>query len=66
MHYATVMDAFEAFCIPKKRVVSKRFTFYNRNQKNKELFDSFLIDLKKMATCDFREQQYSMIRDKYF
>lgn len=63
--YKNVVDAYEAFCIPKKNVVYERFVFYSRNQKEGEAFDNFLVDIKKLfKTCEFGDHKDDMIRDR--
>ncbi|XP_037046531.1 uncharacterized protein LOC119081601 [Bradysia coprophila] len=60
-----VVEAYENLCIPKKNEVYERFIFYSRNQKEGEKFDSFLVNLKKLAkTCEFGETKNDMIRDR--
>lgn len=63
--YSKVIKSFEDFCSPKKNQVFERFTFYNRNQGEREPFENFLTDLKKLArSCEFGEQEEAMIRDR--
>lgn len=63
--YDKVVDAYENLCIPKKNVVYERFIFYSRNQKDGEMFDKFLVDLKKLSkTCEFDQNKDDMIRDR--
>lgn len=63
--YNEVINAFEDFCIPKKRIVYERFLFFTRNQEENEPFDSFLMDIKRLSkTCDFGNQNDSLLRDR--
>lgn len=62
--YNAVLQAFETFCIGKKNIVYERFMFYQRKQKDGEPFDSFLVDIKKLArTCEFADDK-EMLRDQ--
>lgn len=63
--YNAVIEAFDAFCKPKTNEVYERFTFYQRNQKEGEPFDSFLMDIKRLArTCVFGDMEETMLRDR--
>lgn len=63
-NYTEVVKAFEDFCKERKNVVFERYTFGSRNQKKGEPFDTFLMDIKKLArTCEFTEE-HNMIRDR--
>lgn len=63
--YVTVISAFDAFCKPKTNEVYERFVFYQRNQKEGEPFDTFLLDIRHLVkTCEFGELEESMLRDR--
>lgn len=63
--YIDVVRAFEAFCSPKKNTVYERFTFYQRKQRDGKIFDSFLIDIKRLVrTCEFKLAENEMLRDQ--
>lgn len=63
--YAAIQNAFEKYC-SKNRVVLKRFEFFSRRQMENEPLMSYLADLAKMATsCEFKEQEMSLIRDQF-
>lgn len=63
--YATVMNAMENFCKPRKNTVYERFVFYHRNQKSGEPFDTFLMDIRQLArSCEFEATENEMLRDR--
>lgn len=63
--YKTVCCAFANFCKPKKNEVYQSFLFHTRNQLDKEPFDSFLMDIKKLVKlCGFDEHEPRMLRDR--
>ncbi|XP_055906014.1 uncharacterized protein LOC129941414 [Eupeodes corollae] len=60
-----VIEAFEAYCMPRSNVVYERYIFFSRNQKEGEPFEQFLSDIIKLAeSCDFDCQKEDMIRDR--
>lgn len=62
--YEAVVKAFADFCTPKKNEVYERYVFYQRKQKEGELFDSFLMEIKKLVrTCGFADEN-QMLRDQ--
>lgn len=64
VRYDAVVKAFADFCTPKKNEVYERYVFYQRKQKEGELFDSFLMDIKKLVrTCGFADEN-QMLRDQ--
>lgn len=64
-NYNTVIAAFENICKQKTNEVYERFVFYQRNQKENEPFDSFLMDIKKLVrTCEFGNMEENMLRDR--
>lgn len=61
----TVIDAFEAYCVPQRNIVYERYLFYNINQKECEQFEQFLRDIKLIAQkCEFGTVYDQMIRDR--
>lgn len=64
--FTQIQNAFENHCMAKKRIVHERFKFFSRRQCKNEMLKTYLADLTKMAaTCDFKEQKYSLIRDQF-
>lgn len=62
--YTAVIKAFEDFCKPRKNVVYERYRFGSRNQQEGEPFDTFLMDIKKLArNCAYNNED-EMIRDR--
>lgn len=58
-------EAFEDYLKPRTNVVIERHKFLTRVQKQNEPFDDFLNDLKKLVkSCDFRDQEESLMRDR--
>lgn len=63
--YNDVLASFEAFCAPRKNTVYERYKFHQRNQREGETFDTFLIDIKRLVrTCEFGENENEMLRDR--
>ncbi len=64
--YTKIQNAFEKHCTKKKRIVYERFKFFSRRQSESDSLKSFLTDLTKMAaTCEFKDQEKSLIRDHF-
>lgn len=64
--YAKIQNAFEVYCTTKKRIVCERFKFFSRRQDDTETLRSYLADLTKMAaSCEFKDQEASLIRDQF-
>ena len=62
--YTKILEKFTEYCRPKKNVVYERYKFWSHSQKEGELFDPWLKDLRIIAKdCEFTEEQ-NMIRDK--
>lgn len=62
--YDLVVKAFDDFCKPRKNVVYERYVFGSRNQKEGEPFDTFLMEIKRLArNCSFTDEN-DMIRDR--
>lgn len=63
--YATVITAWENYCVPRSNKSVERHIFFARNQKEGESFDTFLTDLKKLsASCGFGDLRDSLIKDR--
>lgn len=63
--YQTVVESFEAYCNPRKNVIYERYMFNQRNQRDGEKFDEFLMDLKLLSRfCEFGVAQDELIRDR--
>lgn len=61
---ATVKKKFDEYCSPKKNVIFERFMFNSIVQKEGQLFDNFVTELKKgIKTTEYAEQD-DMIRDR--
>jgi len=62
---APVLNRFEEYCRPKKNIVYERFQFWKSTQEAGENIDSFATRLRQKAkSCEFGEQEDSMIRDR--
>ena len=60
-----VFEAFEDYLKPRTNVVIERHKFLTRVQQQNEPFDDFLNDLKKLVkSCDFGDQEESLMRDR--
>lgn len=58
-------EAFVRYCEPKKNVIYERFQFYNRNQKENEPFENYMLSIKKLVkSCEFGVQEADMVRDR--
>lgn len=56
---------FDEHCNPKVNETVERYRFFMRNQGQKECIDSYVTDLKVLAsTCNFGEIKDSLIRDR--
>lgn len=63
--YDKVLGAFDAFCKPKTNELFERYKFNKRDQKEGESFDSFLMDIRRLArTCGYKEKEEEMLRDR--
>lgn len=63
--YDEVLKAFDTFCKPKTNELYERYIFNKRDQKEGESFDSFLMDIKRLArTCEYKETEEMMLRDR--
>lgn len=63
--YASVTKALADFCGSQQNEVYERWVFYNRNQKEGEPFDSFLMDIKILVkSCEFGDALEVMLRDR--
>ena len=60
-----VLKCFEDHCNPHQNVMFERYKFFSCKQREGQTFDNFLTQLKTLATtCDFGDQQESLIRDR--
>lgn len=60
--FASVINAFEAHCIPRKNMVVNSYKFFNMRQ-NELTFDQFLTELRTQAKfCEFKEED-RLVRD---
>ena len=60
----TLLERFDAFCIPRQNIVMERFKFYNRTQGPSEPILQFVAALRTMAaTCEFPDRD-TMLRDR--
>lgn len=63
--YDEVLKSFDTFCKPKKNELYERYMFNKREQKEGESFDSFLMDIKRLArTCGYNDKEEEMLRDR--
>lgn len=63
--YERVVEAFEGYCNPRKNVIYERYRFNQRNQRDGEKFDEFLLDLKLLARyCEFGGAENELLRDR--
>lgn len=64
-NYDEVLKAFETFCKPKTNELYERYMFNKRDQKEGESFDTFLMDIKRLArTCEYKDNEEMMLRDR--
>lgn len=63
--YDQVLKKFEQYCQPKTNIVFERYKFFSCAQKEGQNIDSYVTELKTLAsTCEFNEQESSLIRDR--
>lgn len=63
--YETVVKKFEDYCVPRKNETINRHVFFQRKQKEGEIFNEFLVDLQqKSSECEFGTLKDSLIRDQ--
>lgn len=63
--YDTVIGAFETYCNPRKNVIYERYKFNQRNQKDGESFDEFLLAIKLLSRyCEFERSESQLMRDR--
>ena len=59
-----VLEIFTEYCQPRKNITFLRYKFFSCRQKDGQLFDDFVTDLKKLsAECEFSELNDSLVRD---
>ena len=59
-----VKAKFEAYCSPKKNIIFERFVFNSIVQKEGQLFDNFLTELRKSVKTTEYSHPEDMIRDR--
>uniref|UniRef100_A0A1B8Y8I2 Gypsy retrotransposon integrase-like protein 1 n=1 Tax=Xenopus tropicalis TaxID=8364 RepID=A0A1B8Y8I2_XENTR len=60
-----IIQAFDKYCDPKKNETVERYTFFSRNQEPGENIDTYVTELKILAsTCEFGDIRDSLIRDR--
>ena len=60
-----VLAAFDTHCKPKKNETVERFKFFSRSQDPGESQETFITDLKLLATtCNFGDLKDSLVRDR--
>lgn len=63
--YKEVVAAFVKYCKPMKNETYDRYKFFVRVQQEGEDFDSFVTDVKMLASeCNFGQLEDSLVRDK--
>lgn len=66
LKYKELVDLFENYFAPKKNIALERNTFLSRRQKGDESLESFLTDLKNLAsTCELGTLKDSLVRDLF-
>ncbi|XP_074036215.1 uncharacterized protein [Leptinotarsa decemlineata] len=64
-NYEDVIKAFKDYCKPLKNETFERYKFFTRVQDEGENFDSYITDIKVLASsCNFGDLEKSLIRDK--
>lgn len=62
--YKTINSKFNAYFLPHKNVIHKRYVFYKRNQKSNESVDEFITAMHTVSkTCEFGAMGDEMIQD---
>ena len=60
-----LLTRFEAYCTPRCNVTYQRFQFNSRKQREGETVDSYVTELRKLASsCQFGELRDSLIKDQ--
>ena len=60
---ADICEKFEAYCNPRKNITYERHMFNTRVQKEGELIDAYVTELKqRAASCEFENLQHSLIK----
>uniref|UniRef100_A0A8D8T2G4 Peptidase A2 domain-containing protein n=1 Tax=Cacopsylla melanoneura TaxID=428564 RepID=A0A8D8T2G4_9HEMI len=64
--YDDLIQKFEGFFSPKKKMSLERNMFFSRKQKTGESIESYVTDLKVLSnTCEFKELKDSLIKDVF-
>ena len=62
-NFEAVLEAFEAYCVPKKNESVCRYVFFQRAQEDDETFEEFVTELKRLSLdCSFGELKDSLIK----
>ena len=62
---AAVIKVLDDYIKPKRNLIRARFMFNSRNQQELEPFESFFLDIQKLAKkCEFGDLKSSLIRDR--
>ncbi|XP_067687858.1 uncharacterized protein [Haliotis asinina] len=65
MRLKSILDKFEAYCIPKRNITFERHRFFTCSQREGEKIDQYVTELKSRAkTCEFGDLHDSLIRDR--
>ncbi len=65
MKLQSIMDKFEAFCIPKRNVTYERHRFFTCMQRSGETIEQYVTELRhRSKTCEFGELTDSLIKDR--
>lgn len=64
--YADMVKELKSYYMPKPLVISERFKFNKRNQKDSEDINSYVVELKRLATfCEFDAFLNDALRDRF-
>ena len=62
---ADICEKFEAYCNPRKNITYERHMFNTRVQKEREIIDAYVTNLKqKAASGEFENLQAWLVRDR--
>ena len=64
--YDDIVKVLKDHLTPKKFIISERFRFYNRSQRQGECINEFVADLKRLTKhCKFGSTLDDMLRDRF-
>lgn len=64
-NYKAIINAFEVFCKVRVNETYERFKFFKRKQREKEPFNDFLMDIRKLSkSCGFVNLESSLLKDQ--